>query len=256
MGSGYSSYQNHGSSFFASPEVVPSAPSTILTFHSKTAWKAHWETNKNSTKLMVMNFTASWCGPCRTIEPTIKALAAKFTDVIFVKIDVDELMSVSEEWKVQTMPTFVLVKKGMEVDKVVGAKKDELERKIERQSSFFASPEVVPSAPSTILTFHSKTAWKAHWETYKNSTKLMVMNFTASWCGPCRTIEPTIKALAAKFTDVVFVKIDVDELMSVSEEWKVQTMPTFVLVKKGMEVDKVVGAKKDELERKIERQRF
>ncbi|KAK1289356.1 Thioredoxin H2 [Acorus calamus] len=133
MGSGYSSYQYPGSSFFASPEVVPSAPSTILTFHSKTAWKAHWETYKNSSKLMVINFTASWCGPCRTIEPAIKVLAAKFTDVIFVKIDVDELMSVSEEWKVQTMPTFVLVKKGMEVDKVVGAKKDELERKIERQ---------------------------------------------------------------------------------------------------------------------------
>ncbi|KAK1289357.1 Thioredoxin H2-2 [Acorus calamus] len=85
---------------------------------------------------------------------------------------------------------------------------------------------------------------------------MMVINFTASWCGPCRTIEPAIKVLAAKFTDVIFVKIDVDELMSVSEEWKVQTMPTFVLVKKGMEVDKVVGAKKDELQRKIERQRF
>lgn len=40
----------------------------------------------------------------------------------------------------------------------------------------------------------------------------MVIDFSASWCGPCRFIEPAFKSMASKFTDVVFVKIDVDEL--------------------------------------------
>ena len=40
---------------------------------------------------MVIDFSASWCGPCRFIEPAFKELASRFTDAIFVKIDVDEL---------------------------------------------------------------------------------------------------------------------------------------------------------------------
>lgn len=40
----------------------------------------------------------------------------------------------------------------------------------------------------------------------------MVIDFAASWCGPCKLIEPEVKAMAAKFTDVQFAKIDVDEL--------------------------------------------
>lgn len=40
----------------------------------------------------------------------------------------------------------------------------------------------------------------------------MVIDFTATWCGPCRFMEPTLNELAETYTDVVFVKIDVDEL--------------------------------------------
>ncbi|KAK1263142.1 Thioredoxin H2-1 [Acorus gramineus] len=83
----------------------------------------------------------------------------------------------------------------------------------------------------------------------------MVIHFTASWCGPCRFIEPVIKQFAAKFTDVTFAKIDIDELRSVAKEWKVEAVPTFVFVKQGTEVGKVVGANKEELEKKIEEQR-
>ncbi|XP_010923299.1 thioredoxin H2-2 [Elaeis guineensis] len=111
----------------------------------------------------------------------------------------------------------------------------------------FAAEEV----DSPILAIHSKNAWNDHWKSHKDSSKLMVIDFTASWCGPCRSIAPAVKAMAAKYTDVVFVKIDVDELSEVAQQWKVQTMPAFVLVKGGREVGRVVGAKKDELEKKI-----
>jgi thioredoxin 1 len=40
---------------------------------------------------MVIDFSASWCGPCRFIEPAFKELASRFSDAIFVKVDVDEL---------------------------------------------------------------------------------------------------------------------------------------------------------------------
>lgn len=40
----------------------------------------------------------------------------------------------------------------------------------------------------------------------------MIIDFTATWCGPCRFMEPAITEIAAKYTDVEFIKIDVDEL--------------------------------------------
>ncbi|CAL5327335.1 unnamed protein product [Camellia sinensis] len=66
--------------------------SQVLAFHSPSKWKAHFEASKATSKLMVIYFTASWCVPCRFMEPAIDELAAKYTEVEFIKIDVDELM--------------------------------------------------------------------------------------------------------------------------------------------------------------------
>ncbi|MCI19673.1 thioredoxin h2-like [Trifolium medium] len=68
-------------------------------------------------------------------------------------------------------------------------------------------------------------------------------------------MEPILDAMSNEYTDVEFIKIDVDELSDVAKEFNVDAMPTFVFLKKGKEVDKVVGAKKDELHKKIEKHR-
>uniref|UniRef100_M1BHP3 Thioredoxin h6 n=1 Tax=Solanum tuberosum TaxID=4113 RepID=M1BHP3_SOLTU len=67
------------------------------------------------------------------MEPILNDFAAKYIDVEFVKIDVDEL----DEYGVQAMPTFVLIKKGKVVDKIVGADKDGLKMKIEKHKAMF-----------------------------------------------------------------------------------------------------------------------
>ena len=87
----------------------------------------------------------------------------------------------------------------------------------------------------------------------KDTNKLVVIDFTATWCGPCRNMDPIINDFAAKYTNVEFVKIDVDELVDVAEKYGVQAMPTFVLMKKGEVVDQIVGADKDGLKMKIEK---
>lgn len=106
-----------------------------------------------------------------------------------------------------------------------------------------------------MVSFHSANRWQLHFNSCKDSNKLLVVDFTASWCGPCKFMEPAVHAMAAKFTDVEFAKIDVDELQDVSQEFNVDAMPTFVFLKQGKEVDRVVGARKDELEKKIARHR-
>ncbi|KAL5722535.1 hypothetical protein ACHQM5_006047 [Ranunculus cassubicifolius] len=117
------------------------------------------------------------------------------------------------------------------------------------------SYEYSPPKTSHVRAFHSINDWKTYLDNIRGSYQLMVIDFTASWCAPCKFIEPAVTDLAAKFADVIFVKIDVDELMSVAREFGVEAMPTFVLVKHGKEVDKVVGAMKAELEKKIEKHR-
>ncbi|KHG11415.1 Thioredoxin H2 -like protein [Gossypium arboreum] len=114
--------------------------------------------------------------------------------------------------------------------------------------SFFSSdstPEKSSSSSehSGIQTFHSSPRWQLHFNSVKDSSQLMVIDFSASWCGPCKFMEPVLNAMAAKFTD------------DVAQEFGVQGMPTFVLLKKGKEVDRVVGAQKNDLEKKIEKHR-
>ncbi|CBI19768.3 unnamed protein product, partial [Vitis vinifera] len=85
--------------------------------------------------LVVVDFTASWCGPCRVISPFLAELAKKMPNVIFLKVDVDELETVAKEWEVEAMPTFLFLKEGNVVDKVVGAKREELVQKTEKHAT-------------------------------------------------------------------------------------------------------------------------
>ncbi|CAH9125261.1 unnamed protein product [Cuscuta epithymum] len=113
------------------------------------------------------------------------------------------------------------------------------------------APTTESSSPSRVIVFESSHAWKQHFNAAKELNKLMVVDFTASWCGPCKFMAPFIDTMASKYTDVNFIKIDVDEVKEAAEEYGVTAMPTFVFIKQGKVVDKVVGANKGELEEKI-----
>ncbi|MED6177648.1 hypothetical protein PIB30_100069 [Stylosanthes scabra] len=117
----------------------------------------------------------------------------------------------------------------------------------------FAERSSSTTSSSQVLTFHSTAKWNAHFGALKETDKLMVIDFTATWCGPCKFMDPVIQDCAANYKDVEFVKIDVDELMEVSQAFQVQALPTFVLIKKGRVVDRVVGVRKEELQRMIQK---
>ncbi|KAL9273119.1 Thioredoxin H-type 1-like protein [Drosera capensis] len=68
--------------------------------------------NNCQSKKVVVDFTASWCGPCRFIAPILADIAKKTPHVIFLKVDVDELKAVAEELAVEAMPTFLFLKDG------------------------------------------------------------------------------------------------------------------------------------------------
>ncbi|XP_051144589.1 thioredoxin H2-like [Andrographis paniculata] len=115
--------------------VMQKATGRVTAFHSSLKWKAYFEASKQTSKLIVINFTASWCGPCKYMYPALDEFAEVYKDVDFIKIDVDEFEDVAQEFQVQALPSFVLIKKGKKVNHVVGAKKEELRKKIENHRS-------------------------------------------------------------------------------------------------------------------------
>ncbi|XP_010414660.1 PREDICTED: thioredoxin H7-like [Camelina sativa] len=106
----------------------------VVEIESRRQWRSLFDSMKCSNKLLVIDFTAAWCGPCKAMEPRVKEIASKYSDVLFARVDVDKLMDVAGTYKAITLPAFVFVKRGEEIDRVVGAKPVELVNKIEKLS--------------------------------------------------------------------------------------------------------------------------
>uniref|UniRef100_A0A0D3H6N1 TPR repeat-containing thioredoxin TDX n=2 Tax=Oryza barthii TaxID=65489 RepID=A0A0D3H6N1_9ORYZ len=101
----------------------------VIAIHSSSELDAKLKAASSLSRLVVLYFTAAWCGPCRFIGPVCKSLAEKHRNVVFLKVDIDELNSVAYRWNVSSVPSFFFVRNGKEIDKVVGADKNGLERK-------------------------------------------------------------------------------------------------------------------------------
>jgi thioredoxin 1 len=72
---------------------------------------------------------------------------------------------------------------------------------------------------------------------------LMVVDFWAPWCGPCRMVGPLIEQLAAEYAGrVMFGKINVDENQTIPSQFVVQSIPTLIVFKNGEPVETLVGA--------------
>ena len=66
--------------------------------------------------------------------------------------------------------------------------------------------------------------------------KLIVIDFFATWCGPCKMIAPKLEQMDKDMDNVVFLKVDVDEAEDVAQEYNISAMPTFVFLKNGQKV--------------------
>lgn len=76
---------------------------------------------------------------------------------------------------------------------------------------------------------------------------LVVIDFYAQWCGPCKAIAPYLETLATAHPAVAFYKVDVDDASEISEHEKVRAMPTFGFYRSGEQLGVVIGANKGAL---------
>ena len=84
---------------------------------------------------------------------------------------------------------------------------------------------------------------KNNFEEIKNSGKVVLLDFYADWCGPCRMVSPLVDEIAKERQDIIVGKINVDEEEALAVEFGVYSIPTLVVMKDGKVLEQSAGAK-------------
>lgn len=84
--------------------------------------------------MVVLDFYASWCGPCKTIAPKFKEFSEKYTNVVFVKVNAELDEEINTEYGVSALPTFIFIKNSRKVDLLQGAVVADLEKLIKKHA--------------------------------------------------------------------------------------------------------------------------
>ncbi|CAH9104743.1 unnamed protein product [Cuscuta europaea] len=130
-------------------------------------------------------------------------------------------------------------------------KREEVVFKQEEKEHTFGPEPTSALKDGEIIGVHAQEELDGKLKAASELSRLAVVYFTATWCGPCRYMSPLYTSLAGKYPKVVFLKVDIDEASKVAAKWNISSVPTFIFIKKGNEVDKVIGADKNSLEKKI-----
>jgi len=88
-----------------------------------------------------------------------------------------------------------------------------------------------------------KVATNTNFPELLQDSKLVIVDFWATWCGPCRMLSPILDEVEAEMPDqITVVKVNVDDADEIAAQYRIMSIPTLLFVKNGEIVDKTVGA--------------
>ncbi|MBR1705215.1 MAG: thioredoxin [Bacteroidales bacterium] len=89
----------------------------------------------------------------------------------------------------------------------------------------------------------AKVATNTNFAELLQDGKLVIVDFWATWCGPCRMLSPLLDEVEAEMADkVTVVKVNVDDADEIAAQYRIMNIPTLLFFKDGRQVDKTVGA--------------
>ena len=91
-----------------------------------------------------------------------------------------------------------------------------------------------------------------NFNTFITNNKLVVVDFFATWCGPCRALGPYIDELATNHHHILFAKANIEETPIMANELNVKSLPCVIIFENGKEIHRVVGFNKQKLQAIIE----
>lgn len=109
------------------------------------------EVAKAESKIIVVDYFATWCGPCQRVAPVFSQLSSRFKDSVFLKVDVDKCQEVATRQGVSAMPTFHVYRNGNKLEELRGADPVALERMVEKHCNAEATSGNTGGVTSTAL---------------------------------------------------------------------------------------------------------
>ena len=110
-----------------------------------------------------------------------------------------------------------------------------------KRSELLTNAQLGENKPSSVSS--PITLTDSNFEQALKENPLLVVDFWAVWCGPCRMVAPVIEQLASELAGkVVFGKLNVDENPAISRAFGIQSIPTIAIFKNGKAIDAIVGA--------------
>ena len=89
----------------------------------------------------------------------------------------------------------------------------------------------------------AKIATNTTFEELLQDSRLVIVDFWATWCGPCRMLSPLLDEVEEEMADkIVVVKVNVDDADEIAAQFRIMNIPTLLFLKNGQIVDKTVGA--------------
>lgn len=118
----------------------------------------------------------------------------------------------------------------MEDPEIEKIKQRKLEEMLKQQS------EVIAQANTSVLDLDQSNF------DHTVSQGLVLVDFWAEWCGPCKSMHPIFDRMSKKYRHIKFARVNVDRSQDISMRFGVQSIPTFIMFRNGQPVDKMIGA--------------
>ena len=91
----------------------------------------------NAEKLIIIDFFAEWCKPCKELYPRLKKMSIKYhPQVVFVKVNIDKFEDLSDQYEIEKIPTLKFVHDSQVVSTIIGTDSDMIEKEIGRRIYF------------------------------------------------------------------------------------------------------------------------